>query len=69
MEDAGLYEHDQLRRFGQRRNVNAQDLHSELPVTVPHGDGKHSLVVLPINGQLLMGSWESVFILLQYLVC
>lgn len=57
MKDAGLYEHNKLRDFGQGWDVNTQHLHSEFPVTVPHGDGEHSFMVLLIDGQLLMGAW------------
>lgn len=56
MEDAGLYEDDELWDLGEGRDVNTQHLHSELPVTVPHGDGEHSLVVLLVDGQLLVGT-------------
>lgn len=58
MEDARLDEHGEVRDFGQRWDVNPQHLHAELPVAVPHGDGEHALVVLLVDGQLLMGSWQ-----------
>lgn len=56
MKDAGLDVDNKLRDFGERWDVNTQHLHSELPVTVPHGDGEHPFMVLLINGQLLMGA-------------
>ena len=56
MEDAGLNEDNKLWDFGEGWDVNTQHLHSELPVTVPHGDGEHSFMVLLIDGQLLMGT-------------
>lgn len=59
MKDAGLNEHDKVGNFGKSRDVDSQHFHSELPVTVPHGDGEHSLVVLLVDGQLLMRAWEN----------
>lgn len=56
VEDGRLDVDDELGDFGQRRDVDAQDLHSELPVAVPHGDGEDALVVLLIDGQLLVGA-------------
>lgn len=58
MEDASLYEDNKLWDFGEGRDVNTKNLHSELPVTVPHGDGEDSLVIFLIDGQLLMGTYE-----------
>lgn len=56
VEDAGLYEDNQLWGFGQGRDVDPQNLHPELPVTVPHGDGEHPLMVFLVDGQLLVGA-------------
>lgn len=56
MEDARLYEDNKLWDFGEGWNVNTQHLHSELSVTVPHGDGEYAFMLLPINSQLLMGA-------------
>lgn len=56
VEDTGLNEDNELWDFGEGGDVNTQHLDSELPVTVPHRDGEHSLMVLLIDGQLLMGA-------------
>ncbi len=56
VEDTGLNEDNELWDFGEGRDVNTQHLDPELPVTVPHGDGENSLMVLLIDGQLLMGA-------------
>lgn len=58
MEDAGLYKDNELWDFGKCWDVNAQHFHSELPVTVPHGDSEHSFMIFPINCQLLMSTCE-----------
>lgn len=58
MEDVRLDEHGKVWDFGQRWDVNPQHLHAELSVAVPHGDGKYTLMVLLVDGQLLVGSWE-----------
>lgn len=55
MKDARFNKHKEVWDFRQGRDVNAQNLHSELPVAVPHGDGEDPLVVLPVDGQLLVG--------------
>lgn len=56
MKNARLHKHDKVWDFWQGRDVDSQHLHSELPVAVPHGDGKHPLVVLPVDGELLVGT-------------
>lgn len=58
MKDAGLYEDSEVWDFGEGWDVDTQHFHSELPVTVPHGDGEHSLVVLFGDGQLLMSAYD-----------
>lgn len=56
MKNAGLHKHQEVWDFGQGRDVDPQHLHSELPVAVPHGDGEDPLVVLPVDGELLVGT-------------
>jgi len=56
VEDAGFYGDNELWDFGEGWDVDTQHLHSELPVTVPHRDGEHPLVVLLVDGQLLVGT-------------
>lgn len=58
MKDAGLYEDSKVWDFREGWNVDTQHFHSELPVTVPHGDSEHSLVVLFSDGQLLMSAYD-----------
>lgn len=58
MENASLYEDNKFWDFRQGWDVDTQHLHSELSVTVPHGDGEHTLMVFLINGQLLMGTLQ-----------
>lgn len=57
MEDARLDEHGEVGDFGQGWDVDTQNLHAELPVAVPHGDGEDALVALLVDGQLLVGTW------------
>ena len=68
VEYAGLNVDRQVGVPGQQGDVDAQDLHPELPVAVPHGDGEHPLVVLLVDGELLMGPWVGTWVVVEHLM-